>query len=119
MSRKIIISICNFEAEAIPLEEKDPKTCEEIWKALPIEGRAKIYKEEVYFEIPVKIEPEETTPETRQGDVSYWPGGSGFCVFFGDSQPVSPVSTFARVEEGIEKFRDVEGGDEIKVCKVE
>lgn len=119
MTRKIEISAGDFTVEAVLMEEERPKTCDKIWESLPLEGEASIYKEEIYFEIPVKIEPEESTPETEKGDVSYWPEGPAFCVFYGDSQPVSPVNTFARVGEDVEKFREIEDGDRVLVRKLE
>lgn len=119
MVKKIKISVKDFEVEASLLEEKRPKTCEKIWNSLPIKGKAKIYKEEIYFNIPTKIKPENPTPTTKKGDVSYWPEGPAFCVFFGGSQPVSPVNTFARVGEGVDRFGDVGDGDEVVVERVE
>jgi hypothetical protein len=117
MTRKITIASQNFEVEAELLEGECPKTCEAIWQALPFEAEAEIWKEEVYFEIPVKIPPENPTPKTKPGDVSYWPKGPGFCIFFGKSQPISPVNTFARIKSGIENFRKVKSGDRIIVKK--
>lgn len=111
----MVIACKDFEVEAELLEERCPKTCEAIWRALPLEAELEVWKEEVYFEIPVKIEPENPTPETRAGDVSYWPEGPGFCIFFGSSQPISPVNTFARVEKSAEQFRRVKTGDKIVV----
>lgn len=115
--KKIVVTCRDFEVEAELLELKRPKTCEAIWQALPFEAEAEIWKEEVYFEIPVKIPPENPTPKTKAGDVSYWPEGPGFCIFFGKSQPISPVNTFARIRSGIEKFRKVKSGDRIEVRK--
>lgn len=115
MARKIVIACKDFEVEAEMLEQERPKTCDAIWEALPLEGEVEIWKEEVYFDIPVKIGPEKPTPTTQTGDVSYWPEGPGFCIFFGKSQPISPVNTFARIKSGIEKFRKVETGDKITV----
>ena len=115
--KKIVVICRDFEVEAELLELKRPKTCEAIWQALPFEAEAEIWKEEVYFEIPVKIPPENPTPKTKAGDVSYWPEGPGFCIFFGKSQPISPVNTFARIRSGIEKFRKVKSGDRIEVRK--
>lgn len=115
MSDKIVISTEDFEVEAVLLVEGRPETCEKIREALPIDGKASLHKEEIYFEIPVDIGPEDPTPKTEMGDVSYWPEGNAFCVFFGKSQPVAPVNTFARIEEGAEKFRDVENGEKIEV----
>lgn len=113
--RKIIIACKDFEVEAEFLEDQRPRTCEAIWHALPFEAELEIWKEEVYFEIQVKIPPENPTPKAEAGDVSYWPEGPGFCIFFGRSQPLSPVNTFARIRSGVEKFRKVKTGDRISV----
>ena len=113
--RILLISCKGFRVEAELLDDLRPKTCEAIWRALPLKGEVEIWKEEVYFEIPVRIEPENPTPKSKKGDVAYWPDGPGFCIFFGKSQPLSPVNTFARIREGIEKFRAVRTGDLIQV----
>lgn len=117
MPNKIVISTEDFEVEAVLLEEDRPETCEKIWNALPIEEKASLYEDEIYFEIPVDIGPEDATLSTEKGDVSYWPDGNSFCVFFGESQPVSPVNTFAKIEESSEEFRRVESGEKIEVRK--
>ena len=115
VGRKILIACKDFEVEAELLEEKCPKTCGAIWNSLPFEAELEVWKEEVYFEIPVKIAPENPTLKTRAGDVAYWTEGLGFCIFFGLSQPISQVNTFARVKEGVELFRRVKSGDKIAV----
>lgn len=117
--RKIRIETPTFKTEASLLDEKRPKTCERIWKNLPFEGKAAIYKEEIYFDIPTEIEPENATEETQAGDVSYWPEGPAFCIFFGKSNPVSPVNTFGKIEKKIKKFENVRQGETIKVQKIE
>lgn len=114
MMHRIKIITGEFEVEAEFLPER-PRTCEGIWRALPFEAEVEIWKEEVYFEIPVKIPPENPTPRATAGDVAYWPEGPGFCIFFGRSQPLSPVNTFARIVEGVEKFRRVKSGDWMRV----
>ena len=113
--RKMRIVCGDFSTVAEMLDGVRPVTCEAIWKALPLEGRVEIWKEEVYFDIPLRIGAENPTPRTTAGDVAYWPEGPGFCIFFGRSQPISPVNTFARIQEGIEKFRRVRSGDRIRV----
>ncbi|TKJ25870.1 MAG: hypothetical protein CEE41_03630 [Hadesarchaea archaeon B3_Hades] len=113
--RKIKIVCRDFEVEAELLEKLCPDTCDAIWKALPFDAGVEIWKEEVYFDIPVKVKPENPTPKTQAGDVSYWPEGPGFCIFFGRSQPVSPINTFARIKSGVEKFRATRMGDRISV----
>ncbi len=113
--KKLFIACRDFEVEAELLERDQPKTCDAIWRALPFDDELEIWREEVYFEIPVKIPPENPTPKTQAGDVSYWPEGPGFCIFFGRSQPASPVNTFARIKSGVEKFRSARTGDRITV----
>ncbi len=113
--KKLKISCSGFEVEAEMLEGETPKTCEAIGQALPFDAEAEIWKEEVYFEIPVRISSEAPTPKTTAGDISYWPEGPGFCIFFGKSQPISPITTFAKIRSGIEKFRKVNSGDRIRV----
>jgi len=115
--RAIAIALKDFKVEAELLDNEQPKTCDAIWKALPFEAELEIWKEEVYFEIPVKIPPENPTPKTSAGDVSYWPNGPAFCIFFGSSQPISPVSTFTRIKGGLEKFRKLKSGDLITVTR--
>ena len=117
MKRKIKIICKDFEVDAELLERERPKTCEAIWRALPFEAELEIWKEEVYFEIPVKIPHENSTPKTTVGDVSYWPEGPGFCIFFGKSQPISAVNTFALITSGVEKFRTLRSGNRIVVQK--
>ncbi len=119
LSRKISISAEDFEVEATLLEEERPQTCDEIWNSLPFEGNAKFYKEEIFFDIPVEIDPEDATPTTTKGDISYWPEGPAFCIFFGESQPVSPVNTFAKVDKNVENFANIDEGTVIRVRKTE
>lgn len=117
MTKKMLIMSKDFVVEAELLERDCPRTCEAIWQALPFDAELEIWKEEVYFEIPVKIPHENSAPKTTAGDVSYWPEGPGFCIFFGRSQPISPVNTFARINSGVENFRKVKTGDRITVKK--
>ncbi len=118
MIRKIAIKFKDTEVEAELLEKERPKTCEAIWNALPFEAVVEKWKEEIYFEIPVKVKLENPTAKTTAGDVCYWPDGPAFCVFFGKSQPIGPVSTFAVITEGIEDFRELRAGDRIIVEKL-
>lgn len=111
--KKITIGSREFEVDAELIEDEHPRTCEAIWRALPFDAELEIWKDEVYFEIPVKIQPENPTTKTIVGDISYWPDGPAFCIFFGRSQPIGPVETFARIKSGIEKFRGLKTGDRI------
>jgi hypothetical protein len=115
MTKKIRIGCRDFEVAAELLEQQNPQTCLAIWESLPLEAELEVWKEEVYFEIPVKTPPENQTPKTTAGDVSYWPEGPAFCIFFGESQPISPVNTFAKIKGGVENFRKARSGDKVTV----
>ena len=62
-----------------------------ILAALPLEGAANTWGDEIYFEIPVLLEQEPDAREAVEvGDLGYWPMGSACCIFFGPT-PVSTV----------------------------
>ena len=88
------------------LTEKNPETCKTIWENLPFELNLSRWGEELYGEIPVSIEKENSQVVCEVGDIGYWPDGKGFCIFFGptpvskDDKPkaASPVNIFAKIE---------------------
>jgi hypothetical protein len=85
---------------------------------LPLEGRAAIWKEEVYFEIPVKMGEEKAKRTVEKGTIAFWPMGSALCIFFGESQPYSPVNVLGKVTKNLEVFSKVKSGTVIKVEKL-
>ena len=105
------------EAEGELVRHLAPRTVEAIVKKLPIEGRAALWKEEVYFEIPVKMGEEKAKPTVETGTIAFWPMGNALCIFYGESQPYSPVNIVGRVTKGLELFRQVKSGTKIRVEK--
>jgi hypothetical protein len=103
------------EAEGEFVRHMAPRTVDAILKKLPIEGRAALWKEEVYFEIPVKIGEEKAKANVEKGTIAFWPMGNALCIFYGESQPYSPVNIVGRVTENLELFRQVKSGAKIKV----
>jgi len=94
-----------------------PKTVEAILRKLPVEGRANVWKEEVYFEVPVKTGTEKAKKSVERGMMAYWPLGSSICIFFGDSQPYSPVNVIGKISKNLELFRKVKSGIKVKMEK--
>jgi hypothetical protein len=92
-----------------------PRTVDGITKILPIEGRAALWKEEVYFEIPVTMGDEKAKPNVKTGAIAYWPMGRALCVFYGESQPYSPVNIVGEVTENLQVFSETKSGTRIKV----
>jgi hypothetical protein len=100
-------------------ELNDTPTAQAIWESLPITGRAMVWGDEVYFEIPVTVE---QAPDARAdvevGELGYWPVGRAFCIFFGPTpastgdQPcaASPVNVVGRVLGDATLLRQVSAG---------
>ena len=106
------------EAEGQLVRHLAPRTVEAITRKLPIEGRAALWKEEVYFEIPVKMGKEKAKPTVEKGQIAYWPMGSALCIFHGESQPYSPVNIVGQITKGLELFEQVKSGTKIKVEEI-
>jgi hypothetical protein len=103
------------EAEGELVRFLAPRTVDTIVRKLPVEGRAALWKEEVYFEIPVKIGEEKAKPTVETGTIAFWPMGSALCVFFGESQPYSSVNILGKVTKNLKLFKQVKSGATIKV----
>jgi hypothetical protein len=103
------------EAEGELVRFLAPRTVDTIVRKLPIDGRAALWKEEVYFEIPIKMGEEKAKPTVEQGTIAFWPMGSALCVFYGKSQPYSPVSILGKITSNLELFRQVRSGATIRV----
>lgn len=105
------------EAEGELVRFLAPRTIDMIVRKLPIEGRAAIWKEEVYFETPVKMGEEKAKGAVEKGTIAFWPMGSAICVFYGESQPYSPVNILGKVTGNLELFSKVKSGTKIRVEK--
>ncbi|MEM2999278.1 MAG: cyclophilin-like fold protein [Candidatus Bathyarchaeia archaeon] len=103
------------EAEGELVRFLAPRTIDTIVRKLPVEGRAALWKEEVYFEIPVKIGEEKAKPTVETGTIAFWPMGSALCIFYGRSQPYNPVNVLGKVTKNLELFKQVKSGTTIKV----
>jgi hypothetical protein len=103
------------EAEGELVRFLAPRTIDTIVRKLPVEGRAALWKEEVYFEIPVRIGEEKPKPTVETGTIAFWPMGSALCIFYGQSQPYSQVNILGKVTKNLELFEQVKSGATIKV----
>jgi hypothetical protein len=92
-----------------------PRTIDMIVRKFPIEGRAAQWKEEVYFETPIKMGEEKAKPAVETGTIAFWPMGSAICIFYGKSQPYSPVSIIGKVTDNLDLFRQIKSGTKIRV----
>ncbi|MEM5836371.1 MAG: cyclophilin-like fold protein [Candidatus Aenigmatarchaeota archaeon] len=124
---KILIKTQHGSLEAEIDEKKNPRTAKSIIQALPIEGKANLWGEEIYFEIPVKLERENSQQDVEIGDLAYWIEGSCFCIFFGKTpvsknekpRAYSPVNVFGKItsKNFVEILKKVKSGEKIRVEK--
>jgi len=112
----IIATVGEVEGELI--RHLAPRTVDAIVKKLPFEGRAALWKEEVYFEIPVRMGEEKAKSKVEKGDLAFWPMGNALCIFYGETQPYSPVNIVGKVTKNLELFERVKSGSVIRVEKL-
>ncbi|MCU0503461.1 MAG: cyclophilin-like fold protein, partial [Anaerolineae bacterium] len=103
----------------LPAELNDSPTAHQVWDALPIDGRANTWGDEIYFEIPVVAkQASEARADVAVGELGYWPVGHAFCIFFGPTpasdgpapRADSPVNVLGRVIGDATAFRGVRDG---------
>jgi hypothetical protein len=107
------------------LTDENTTTADAVWEKLPIEGKANVWGEEIYFAIPVTLEAETTKQLIDIGDIAYWPPGKAICFFFGPTpaswdreiRPASPVNVFAKIENNAKLLKLVRPGEKIRVEK--
>jgi len=120
MATTIRIRAGDVEAVA---ELNDSETARAIAKALPIEGSANTWGDEIYFRIPVRCAEENPKDVVEMGDLGYWGPGSAFCIFFGatpasrgnEIRPASPVNVFGRVTDDPRVFKAVPDGARVVI----
>ncbi len=112
----VIEEIGTAEGELVRL--KSPRTTDAILKTLPIEGMSALWQEEVYFDIPIKMGNEKSSPTVEKGTLAYWPMGAAFCIFWGETQPYSPVNIIGKVTKNLELFKKVKSGTKIIIEKI-
>jgi hypothetical protein len=125
LEKRIKISTKATGAIEAALTDENPQTAQRIWNALPIEGRANRWGNEIYFSIPISFEEEHAKAEVDLGAVAYWPPGSALCIFFGktpaskDDKPraASPVNVFAKINTDSTIFRKVRDGEKVTIEK--
>ena len=98
--RTIEIEIIGKGKALAKLDERNPKIREAFFKALPMEGIANLWGEEVYFDVPLQMDNENPSPSAAAGDICYWSPGPAFCIFFGKTQPYSSVNHIGKGHTG-------------------
>ena len=105
----------------------DSVSAQAIWDALPLEGSANVWGDEIYFRIPVSLAEDEAQEVVALGDLGYWPPGNAFCIFFGPTpmsrgneiRPASPVNVFGKIDGDATAFKRVPSGTQVLIERIE
>jgi hypothetical protein len=105
----------------------DSPTARALADALPLDGRAQLWGEEIYFSVPqVVAELDDTAAAVvNVGDLGYWPTGRAFCIFFGltpgsvpgEIRPASAVNLVGRVTDDPCCLKLVKAGAPVRIEK--
>ena len=125
MQKKCKICIKNYE---IIVDLNDSETAKKIWESLPINSKANIWGEEVYFYISVSAALEKNAKDVINfGEIVYWSAGKAIAIGFG-KPPISVESEIRLADKcnvwgttsfDLKKLKDVELGCEVLVEKYE
>lgn len=99
-----------------------PETRRAIEAALPVEGDATRWGDELYFSIPVDVEPAGGQTEMPVGGIAYWPPGNAVCLFWGptpashgdEPRAASDVSLVAMIDDP-SALSQIEGGAVVRI----
>ncbi len=119
-----------IQADSISMHAdlNDNQTARQIWEALPIEGQANLWGDEIYFAIPVDANQDAgARADVDVGELGYWPVGSAFCIFFGPTpassgdrpRAASPVNIIGNVIGDATQFRKVKSGARVILSRAD
>jgi hypothetical protein len=120
---KVIIESKSIGKVLIELTDENPKTIKKFLEILPIEGKANLWGEEIYFKLPFdKIEPENPRKTVKEGEVAIWIEEPSLCIFFGKT-PISKneivaysdVNVIGKIKGDYKIFKNVKKREKIKV----
>jgi hypothetical protein len=103
-------------------------TAEAVWEALPLEGPAQTWGEEVYFGLSLRTPLErDARAEVKVGEIGYWPEGPAIALFFGptpastsgDPVAASKVNVFGRITGDARRLGRVRPGARVRLTRLE
>lgn len=119
-----------FNDLSIKADLNDSATADMLWSVMPIEGVVNRWGREIYFDLPIKSDLSKESRESMFiGEIAFWPEGSAFCIFWGqtpasnsgsDIRAISPVNPLGRLRIiPIPELDAVNPGDTIVLERME
>ncbi len=102
----------------------NPETRAALAEALPVEGSATRWGDELYFRVPVDVPAEDAREAVPAGAVAYWPQGSALCLFWGptpasqgdEPRAAAPVNVVAELDE-VAPLQSLDGSADVRVSR--
>ena len=103
----------------------DTPTGRALAQALPLEGQAQRWGDEIYFSVPQVVQEldDNAAVSVQVGDIGYWPPGRALCLFFGltpssvpgEIRPASAVNLVGRLTGDPCCLAGVQEGNTVRV----
>ena len=118
MSKEIKIEVGGIVAEATLNETK---TARMVYDALPIVSKANLWGDEIYFDVDLQADEENSQLTVAAGDIALWLEGPALCIFLGKTpisrgneiRPASAVNVIGKIKDISMLFRKLKGGEKI------
>lgn len=100
----------------------NPDTRDAVAAALPVDGEAARWGDELYVRTDIEATPAETRTEVPVGALAYWPQGQALCLFWGptpashgdEPRAASPVAVVAELDD-VTPLATVTGGATLRI----
>lgn len=105
--------------------DENPETRAAIDAALPIEGEATRWGDELYFRTGIDAPAEEAREAVPVGAIAYWPQGNAICLFWGPTpasegerpRAAAPVNVVARIPDP-SALEGLEDGARVRIDRI-